>query len=146
MMVVSNTSPLIALSKIDKLIILKKLFKQVNVPKSVAHEFETNCSATEKLRFDKACAEFLKLTGVDNRIEFTRKLGRGEQDAIALAIENKAMLIIDDKKGRNEAQEHFVTAVSTRALLMIAEEKHIVCDRCKLEAQLKYKNFFVPNY
>ena len=39
MIVVSNTSPLIALSKINQFAIFKKLFKVVWIPQAVENEF-----------------------------------------------------------------------------------------------------------
>jgi len=47
MKVVSNTSPLIALSKINHLPILQKLFRKVFIPRSVENEFLRNCTEDE---------------------------------------------------------------------------------------------------
>jgi predicted nucleic acid-binding protein len=44
MLVVSNTSPLIALAKINQLIIFQALFKKVMIPQAVYDEFLQNCT------------------------------------------------------------------------------------------------------
>jgi predicted nucleic acid-binding protein len=77
---------------------------------------------------------------------FTRKLGHGETDAISLAMELNGILIIDDKKGRNEAKDQGVDAISTRAMPKIAEEKKIIRDFLEMEEALKQRRFFVPPY
>lgn len=123
MIVVSNTSPLIALAKINQFIIFSKLFKTVLIPQTVSEEFLQNCT------------------------EFSRRLGLGEQEALSLAIEKQAdILIIDDRKALNEAYEQKLNAVSTRAVLKIAAEKKIISDYQSLEIALKKQNFFLPNY
>ncbi len=57
MSIVSKTSPLIALSKIDCLHILQKLFGRVFIPGSVAEEFLKNCTVLERKAFENVCKE-----------------------------------------------------------------------------------------
>lgn len=146
MNVISNTSPLIALSKIDRLVILQKLFQQVIIPQSVADEFLRNCMADEKLNFENACRKFIEIVEVKESRKFIRRLDSGEQDALTLAIQRKAIIIIDDRKGFNEAKDQNLIPVSTRAVLRIAEEKKIILDYQKIESALRKRSFFLPDY
>ncbi len=143
---VSDTSPLIALSKIGHLQILEKLFRKVLIPRSVSDEFFRNCTYEEKTAFEDACRKFLCVTETSGIYKFSRRLDAGEQDALTLAMEKKAAIIIDDRKGFNEAVELKITAVSTRAVLIIAEEKNIISDYKELEKALRRKSYFLPAY
>ncbi len=146
MSIVSDTSPLIALSKIDKLHILQKLFRNVLIPGSVADEFLKNCTVSERRSFENVCKEFIEIVEVNELYEFKRRLDTGEREALILAIREKTPVIIDDRKGFNEAAEQKVTAVSTRAVLRIAEKKKIISDYRELENALIKKSYFLPDY
>jgi predicted nucleic acid-binding protein len=144
--VVSNTSPLIALAKIDQLAILETLFQTVLIPHSVSIEFLKNCTKNEKIAFEAARGKFLNVMEVTETYPFSRRLDAGEQDALALAIKRKAVLIIDDRKGFNEAKEQKLIAVSTRAVLKLAEEKRIIPNYGEMERSLRRKSYFLPSY
>jgi len=146
MLVVSDTSPLIAFAKIKRLDILEKLFRAVLIPSSVKLEFLENCSESEKTVFDRACELFIETISVSEGIQLTRNLGAGERDALALAVSRNAFIIIDDRKGYNEAQELNLIAVSTRAVLRIAETKGIISSYRKLENDMVKKSYFIPKY
>lgn len=143
---VSDTSPLIALSKISHLRILEKLFGKILIPRSVSDEFLMNCTPEEKAAFEDACRKFVSVAGISGSYSFSRRLDVGERDALTLAMEKKAVIIIDDRKGFNEAAELNLTAVSTRAVLRIAEEKNIISDCKELEKALRAKSYFLPAY
>ncbi len=144
--VVSNTSPLIALAKIDRVGVVRDLFGKIYIPESVSDEFFSNCTPEEKKSFEKHLGDGILIVKAIKPALFTRKLGHGEMDALSLAMELNGILIIDDKKGRNEAKDQGVDAISTRAMLKIAAEKKIIRDLPETEEALKQKRFFVPPY
>ncbi len=143
---VSDTSPLIAFSKIGCLSILRKLFGKVLIPQSVYDEFLGNCTAEEKVAFEEACQKYIIITKANRLYRFRRRLDIGERDALSLAMEKRAIIIIDDRKGFNEAVEMDLIAVSTRAVLKIAEEKDLISDFKKVEKALREKSCFLPMY
>ncbi len=62
MIVVSNASPLIALSRIDQLRILKALFAHVYIPDTVYQETVTNCDIVlQTSRISQATNEFIEV-------------------------------------------------------------------------------------
>ncbi len=89
--IVSDTSCLIALSKIGFLNILRDLFKEIIITKEVRDEFGSNLS------------EWIIIAEVKNKdkqIEIEKRLDRGEANSIAIALEIKdSTLIIDEVKG-----------------------------------------------
>lgn len=147
MMIVSNTSPLIAFSKIDRFEILKELFGKILIPETVYEEFSANCTEEERQRFSTAREIFIDKVRVDKIYHFARKLGRGEQEALTLAIQLPAdLLLMDDRKGYNEAKEQDISVASTRAILKIAKERKIIHSFEEIEQTLKERSFFIPHY
>jgi len=147
MIVVSNTSPLIALAKIEHLFILAKLFEQVLIPRIVADEFQANCTAKEKQDFQAGCESVLKVVEVTFVGSFSRKLDFGEQAVLGLALQQELKtVLIDDRKGFNEAKEQSLKPISTRALLRVAEQYQVIKDFHELEHRLQYQQFFLPSY
>lgn len=71
MIVISNTTPIITLLKVDKLEILKKLFGEIYISKGVYDELVTNNTFQEEAKIIKEC-EFIKVKNVHN--EFAVKL------------------------------------------------------------------------
>ncbi len=91
--VVSNSSPLIHLTKIGKLNLLKKFFKMVLIPEAVYIE----CIVEGKNREDANLiknADWIKVEKIkdDNLVRLLySELDRGESEAIVLALEYKIL-------------------------------------------------------
>jgi predicted nucleic acid-binding protein len=84
---------------------------------------------------------------VKNVHSFSRKLGYGEQEALSLALQQSAhILLMDDRKGYNEAKEHHLVVASTRAILKIAEKRGLIDSYHAVEDALRTRSFYVPNY
>ena len=103
MIVVSDTSPVLALAAIGQLDLLRSLFGDVIIPEAVDHELARKHSdflplpnwIRSKRASDRALVETL-LGAID----------LAEAEAIALAIELKAdLLLIDERLGRKLAHE-----------------------------------------
>jgi uncharacterized protein len=146
MSIVSDTSPLIALAKINAMDLLEKLFQRVLVPQQVKCEFEKNCSPAEERCFRDACTSFLEIVEIDAALPLTRQLDAGEHDAIALAVKLRLPILIDDRKGSNEAKEQKLIAISTRAVLKFAESKRLIPSSKQLEIAMFRNNYFLPSY
>lgn len=148
MKTVSNTSPLIAFAKLDQFDLLHALLDTLIVPETVYRECLENCTFPERGRFENACQRYFRLMNVEPaEAQFSRKLGKGEQDALTLAMQEQAdLLLMDDRKGCNEAQEHGITVASTRAILKIAAERGYIPSYDIIEQELRKHSFFVPRY
>ncbi len=59
---------------------------------------------------------------------------------------NADIILIDDRKAYNEAIEKNLKPVSTRAVLIFAEERGAIDNYRELEKELRKKNFFLPGY
>ena len=118
--VVSNSSPLIALERIGQLELLYSLFDdRVVIPSAVAREVYANAAQPTWLRV-------LPITAVLDPTS-SPALGAGEREAIALAIELRASLIIlDDLPARRLAASRGLNVIGTVGLLLSAKRLGVI--------------------
>ena len=110
MIIISDSSPLIALLKSNCINILHELYGEVFVPPKVYEEVTGNSSYKNEAIVFKGL-DFIKISEIDlttyaDKIQTDTFLDRGESESIALAklCEDSALLIIDEKKGRSVAK------------------------------------------
>jgi predicted nucleic acid-binding protein len=146
MIVVSNASPLIALSRIDRLHILKDLFGWMYIPDTVYQETVTNCGIIlQTTRISQATDDFIKVIQPQVRHVFSRSLGAGEQGVLNLALERQAQLVlIDDKKARYEALELGLVPVFTTDILKRAEHQRLIVSYRQVVQELKKFDIYLP--
>lgn len=129
MRVVCNTSPLILLAKIRRLDLLRRLYDEVLIPSGVLKEIEAKPTKEAKriqalLRNRKF---HLSTTSKRALSEVPKDLGAGEREAIALAVESKAdLIILDDKEGRRVARSKGLRVTGTLGLLIEARERGLI--------------------
>ena len=128
MIVVSDTTPLISLLKINRLDLLKKLFGDVLIPQAVFDELTDD----ERFRLEADQIREKKFIVVNpvNNPESTNILKRatgldqGESEAIVLTDELKAdLLLMDEAKGRNISAQMGLRIMGTIGILMAAYEE-----------------------
>lgn len=148
MIVISNSSPIIALSRIQRLDIFQQLFGKVIIPPIVYQEIAPkHKSGLQYEHIHRAVAEFIEVIEPRKIYSFTRNLQQGERGVLNLALElNADMLIIDDRKARNEAREIGIRAIIalTADILKQAEAKQIIPSYIEIMAELRAKNIFLP--
>jgi len=106
--VVCNTSPLILLSKIRRLEFLAQLYDEVVIPVSALEEVEAKPGEEAKQVQTLLQSQNFRLRKATKRTldELPLDLGAGEREAIALALEIAAdLVILDDQQGRRVARE-----------------------------------------
>ena len=147
MTIISDTTPIISLIKINRLDLLQKLFGEILIPEAVYRELTTNALFENEAKIVKASA-FLKTSAVQNRkslqlLQAVSGLDDGESEAIILADELKSdVLIIDERKGRKVAQKLGIKITGTVGVLLQAhDENMIAADEIKTYLdQLKNSN------
>jgi predicted nucleic acid-binding protein len=130
MVVVSNATPIIALSSVNRLDILKALFKEIFITEEVKAEL----IAKERYGAEFPFLDWVKIKKVRNR-EFNKalslELGPGEASVIALGKEiNANFVIIDEKDGHTKAKNFGLNPIRTLAILEAAKKKGLI-DRIK---------------
>jgi len=125
--VISDAGPLIALARIDALFILQKLFTHIQIPEAVYHE----CIA--KKGVDSQRIKQAIETGWIQRITvailqpFPVSLGKGEIEAMQLALENtQSLLIMDDRLARRHAMTLALNYIGIVRVLYLAEQKSLI--------------------
>lgn len=103
MIVISDASPLIALAAIKKLDLLRALYSELVIPAAVYDEI-TAVRPMAPGANDVREAEWIQVRSVKNRAlveALTLELDAGEAEAIALAVELDAdLLLMDERRGR----------------------------------------------
>lgn len=148
MKVISNTSPLIGFAKIDRLPLLQQLFQQIMIPQMVYDEFLEECTPGEERHFHAVAQNFIQVVRVEQIYSFfSRRLDRGEQEVLTLALDEQAdFVILDDRKAFNEARELQLTVVSTRTVLTFAAERHLIPSYQGIEEELRRNQFYLSKY
>jgi len=138
MIVVSDTTPLITLMKVNQLDLLEKLFDNVKIPKSVYAELTENPLYQEEAEYIKRSA-FIGISTVNDTksVSLLRKaagLDKGESEAIILTEEIFAdLLLMDERKGRLVAKQMGIAIVGTLGILLSAFEANILTSEAVIE-------------
>ena len=147
MTIISDTTPIISLIKINRLDLLEKLFEEVLIPEAVYRELTTNALFENEAKIVKT-SSFLKTSSVQNRkslqlLQAVSGLDDGESEAIILADELKSdVLIMDERKGRKVAEKLGIKITGTVGVLLQSySENTISSDEIKTYLdQLKNSN------
>ncbi len=120
---ICNASPIIFLSKIEKLQILKELFGKIYIPSSVKEEVIVE-GKSEVFALRKAMEEgWISVVNPSDKKDFG--IGKGEQDAISLAIEQNKNLIMGDAKGVKIVRTFGVDVLRTTSVILMCVKKRI---------------------
>lgn len=133
-MFVFDSSTLILTAKMELLdLFLNEIEMEVAIPQAVEEECCGGQKTLDALMIQKAVDESrIKVRSVRNR-KLVRKLeedfsmGRGESEAIALALQEKARLVgIDDKRGINACKLTGIPFTTAIAILLRSREKGLI--------------------
>ena len=116
--IISDTSSLIVLQKIDELELLKILYSEIIITPEIKEEYGDRIPdwITIKAVKDKKYQEFLE-TQID----------KGEASAIALAVEvPKSLLLLDDLKARKLAKKLNLNFTGTLGVLHRAKKENAI--------------------
>lgn len=116
--VVSDTSCLIILTKVDKLDLLQKIYSEVVTTPEVKSEYGNDFP------------EWIKVIAVSNtsfQKELEQKIDLGESSAIALSLEiPDCVLILDDLKARKMAKSMAINFTGTLGVLVKAKSLSLI--------------------
>ena len=153
-MIVFDSSTLILTAKIELLdLFLSEIGIEVAIPRAVEEECCGGKKTLDALMIQKAVDESrITVRSVKNRklvlkLEADFSMGRGESEAIALALQEKARLVgIDDKRGINACKLTGVPFTTAIAILLRSRQKGLI-DNDEAQARLsslarhgRYKN------
>ena len=126
--IVADTGPLIALARVGRLDLLRRLYLDALVPPAVHTELALDSDRPGAKVLAKAFdSGWIKAQRVIDTVavsELTQLLDPGESEAIILAEqENARFLLIDDARGRRVARERGVSVVGVAGVLLGAKSQ-----------------------
>jgi uncharacterized protein len=137
-LVVSDTSPIRALHHLGLLPLLPVLFSQVMVPPAVASELATPPARFVPIDVSAIGAFTIQAPGDRATVANLRQnLGAGESEAIVLALEIRADLLIDDANGREEAIRRGLHVTGLAGVLLAAKANGAIADVIPLLLRLR---------
>lgn len=126
---VFNSSPIINLSKIDCLHLLFQLFDKIIIPNAVYDEIvEAGKDKKGTKKIIKVIKEgFITIRNVSNLslvMALNRELDLGEAEAIVLALEiNADLIVVDEKEARKYAELYEIKKTGVIGLLIRAKNR-----------------------
>lgn len=143
MIVISDSGPLIALSKINYIHILKSFFGEIHIPQAVwteVVEMGEGRPGSEEVKQ----AKWITVDKVENRLgveALKHEIGLGESEAIVLAKELKAdIVLIDDKTAREIAISMELNVTGSLAVIHEAIDRKLIDGDIKDIIELMRKN------
>jgi len=124
--VVADTTPLNYLIIIGRVEILDSLFGEVLVPQAVLEELSHPKAPEAVSRWLQELPAWLRISPVEH-LDETIQLGKGENEAISLAIERRVkVVLIDERLGRGAAEARGLIPVGTLNLIDLADERGLL--------------------
>lgn len=131
-LVVSNAGPLMVLSKLNLLHLLKELYVEVLIPDAVYEETVINGirhgfedAYTLRLFLNQTNWKPVKLLKIPQIIA-SANLDKGEKEAIAWAVSKNALLLMDEELGRDVARKQGVIVKGSLGILIQAYQKKLI--------------------
>jgi uncharacterized protein len=129
--VISDTSAITNLAAIQHLQLLPQLYNQVTIPDAVYREL-AEIDPPVPGTFEVQTSPWLDVRqvvsrAVVERLQVEAKLDPGESEAIALALElNADLLLIDERRGRAEANRLGIRITRLLGILVEAKQKNLI--------------------
>lgn len=133
MIVISDTTPIISLLKINQLELLNHLFGEVQIPDAVYEELISNAKFQKEVE-KILSAEYIKKVVVEDKKSVTllrraTGLDAGESEAIILSDLIQAdLLLMDELKGRQVAKQMGLNIMGTVGILMTAFDEKLLSE------------------
>lgn len=147
MIVIANSSPLIALGRTTNLKIFKSLFGKIFIPDTVYQEVvvESNSDIQKDSILEALAEGYIEIETPKTNITFKRSIDRGERGVLNLAAEKNAdLLIMDDKKAIKEAKALGYKHLFTSQLLKQAEQQGVISSYLQIYQELCNIGIFLP--
>lgn len=145
MVIISDTSVITNLIQLNELSLLENLFGRVIIPEKVYIELG-KLLAQKKIIDESNWIEIRAISDKKLYAKLENLLDPGEAEAITLAVELEAdLLLIDEKKGRRIAQEHGVLITGLLGILIEAKEDGLLAEIKPLLDKLIYEVGFRIN-
>jgi predicted nucleic acid-binding protein len=139
LIVVSDTSPVLNLARIGHLTLLPALYHRVLIPSGVDTELR-NAAAEVSEAIGLARETWLAVATPNDQKrvrQFRQDLDLGEAEAIALALERQAdLLLVDERRGRRAATAAGLTVIGLLGVVAQAKRSGLITNAKELLDEL----------
>ena len=146
--VIINSTPLIALSHINKLNLLKMLYNQVYIPQAVFDEISVKEDSICKIQVEQSL-DWIKVLKIKNTMAkefFKAQLHDGEVEVMILAKEICAnLVVIDDKNAKKHAKYLGLNVTGTLGILLKAKQQGFIQEIKPLLMELRDKGIYISD-
>ena len=132
-LIVSDTTTLIILERLDALSLLCSLFDQILIPQAVQDELREGNSEIDELMQLAGCYNVVSVNTSKRLLELSQWLDKGEAQAIELALTRQLPLIIDERKGRKIARQKNLSVIGLAGLIVLAAKRQYKTPKAALE-------------
>lgn len=144
--VVVNTTPLIALSHVEQLGILKKLYGRIIIPEAVYRELSVKTESICKKAVDSSL-DWIRVDKIRNQMAKTMyktQLHDGEVEVMILAKEIAAdVVIIDDANAKKHAKYLQLPVTGTLGVLIKAKKNGYIAELKPILLQMVEKGIYL---
>lgn len=146
MSIVSDTSPLVALAKVDALSLVQALYSEALIAPAVSRELLAK-AGPETPRLQAALQSFIRVTTVPpaqaDLTALISHLDEGEREAITLASAINLLLLVDEREARAVASILGMSFTGTVGVILQAKRVGLIPQvRALLEA-LKQSGYYL---
>jgi uncharacterized protein len=143
MILIGDSSALIALAVCDSLDVLSELYREVYVPEAVFFEV-TKSDKPEAHKLRQFLSNRIKSVHASAFVYLDALADKGETDAMLLYKQLSAdRLLIDDKKGRKIAQLNHIRTIGSLGVLLKAFRAGLLPDIDSVVEKLKNSRVFI---
>lgn len=144
--VVSNSTPIISLLKLNRLELFQKLYSEIHIPLAVYEEIEAG--KAKGYYQDLSQIDWIKITEIQNKqtLKTFTDLDVGEAEAIVLALEiNADLIFLDEKLGRFHAKQVNLIVTGTIGILIKAKSHGLIHELKPLLDELTDKDVWISD-
>ncbi len=144
--VIVNSTPLIVLSNINYLHLLKDLYKDIYIPQAVYNEVTAkNDSACQQIKNNLNWIHICKIQDQSQKRMYQAKLHDGEVEVMILAQknQNKDLVIIDDNSAKKTAKYLGLTVTGSLGVILKAKKQGLIHSVITLMNQLIQNGFYI---
>jgi uncharacterized protein len=140
LIVVSDSSPILNLAAVGRLHLLRDLYGEIVVPPAVQRELSRN-----RIALDASWTRVVKAVDRREVAALRQHLDPGEAEAIAIAAELRAgLLLVDEKRGRRIAVERGLEVTGLLGVLAEAKARRLI-SKCRpiLDEMIQPAGFWI---
>ena len=144
--VVVNTTPLIALSHVSQLDVLKRLYGEIIIPEAVYRELSIKTESICKKAVDNSL-EWIRIKSINNEMAkamYKTQLHDGEVEVMILSKEIAAdVVIIDDANAKKHAKYLGLPVTGTLGVLIKAKREGYINELKPIFSQMVENGIFI---